>query len=59
MDTWRKRYDDLEKNLSNLVQIQVESDNYKDRIEDLEMKIKILIEENEKLNSCLNENMKF
>ena len=58
IELWKKKYDDLERKLQNLALSETSINEYKERVEDLESKIKILIEENDKLNQVINENIK-
>ena len=56
---WKKRYQQLEESLQQLQLQDSFNGNYKERVEDLETKIKILIEENDKLNQVIGESIKY
>ena len=56
---WKRRYDELDQKLSRLSGGGgSDAGHHKDRIEDLESKIKILIEENDKLNQVIHESIR-
>lgn len=57
IEIWKQKYDEIEKKLQTIVNNELGDTMNQERINELEEKISILIEENDKLNILINENM--